>query len=145
VRLLCRALRRFRFCRLFPGAPYERCRCLNSPDGVHNVVRPCFADSLAVGRWYVPGDEAAHCFHCVWACSARFCLSDRAFRVACYRPCPNAAALCVLSPALPIVPVALLLVAYQDCGHVAYGFYKVFGGLFFRLPDGVTFAAHDVL
>jgi hypothetical protein len=41
--------------------------------------------------------------------------------------------------------MALLLVAYQDCGHVAYGFYKVFGGLFFRLPDGVTFAAHDVL
>ncbi len=51
----------------------------------------------------------------------------------------------VLSPALPIVPMALLLVAFQDCGHVAYGFYEVLGGLFFRLPDGVTFAAHDVL
>jgi hypothetical protein len=41
--------------------------------------------------------------------------------------------------------MALLLVAYQDCGHVAYSFYEVLGGLFFRLPDGITFAAHDVL
>ncbi|KOO31794.1 hypothetical protein Ctob_015587, partial [Chrysochromulina tobinii] len=36
---------------LASGAPYERCRCLNSPDGVYNVVRPGFADSLSVGRW----------------------------------------------------------------------------------------------